>query len=408
MLLLLLAALAAVAGGLAQPRLATPERFIPYSTTDTFEGGLRAKDVLVVDCTHPTAQQLTHHLKAPSTQRKLVPSHLLGDSSTDAVFNALNAGHRILNKKAVTCDHFDVDSFVSVWAVLNPDKALEHEAVLREVARIGDFRELRLDHPWQHDALALCCWLNSEEKRLFYRPFAAPISRGEGEGEDKFEHFLQHFQDVLEDTHKDEYRKRYISEYTTVVSGYELSNDASAFSHHPALGLVVVRVPEPLHYYSLFGVEGGRWRDAVLALYSGNRYELELKYTGYVEIRSRATYPRVEMQRLAQVLNDRETELNGGVERDVRWGASRITDSGPLLRLDVEGRKLSKEERYGHPLERPIHASLLPPAEMEATVVSYFSHALKDVEPKVGWSWKELHEFNARQEWPSWEPLRGA
>ena len=108
-------------------------RFVPYDSSAV------GSDTVCVDCTHRTLPTLTHH-KDGST-----PVHLRGDTSTDTVFNALRAGWRPLKiANAVTCNHFDIDGLVSAWALIEPLKALEHEDVLRETARIGDFRELRV------------------------------------------------------------------------------------------------------------------------------------------------------------------------------------------------------------------------------------------------------------------------
>jgi hypothetical protein len=99
-------------------------------------------ETIVVDCKHPTAYQLTHHLK--KNEKNLMNLRLRGDTSTDAVMNALKSNDlKYFKTKFVSTNHFDVDSFTSVWCVLNPELALKHEAVIREVAKIGDFRELR-------------------------------------------------------------------------------------------------------------------------------------------------------------------------------------------------------------------------------------------------------------------------
>ena len=108
-------------------------RFVPY------DASAMGSATVCVDCTHRTLPTLTHH-KDGST-----PKHLRGDTSTDTVFNALRAGWRPLKiANAVTCNHFDIDGLISAWALIEPLKALEHEDVLRETARIGDFRELRV------------------------------------------------------------------------------------------------------------------------------------------------------------------------------------------------------------------------------------------------------------------------
>jgi hypothetical protein len=63
------------------------------------------------------------------------PADILpADTSTSLVLNALRAGAdrplcaALLERcHAVSTNHFDIDSFLSVWACINKDKALRHE-----------------------------------------------------------------------------------------------------------------------------------------------------------------------------------------------------------------------------------------------------------------------------------------
>ena len=363
------------------------------------------KDTLVVDCSHPTATQLTHHLKYQG-QKDRMDMTLRGDSSTDAVLNAIVRNHNVLNKKFVSSNHWDIDSFLSVWCSIYRDTARTHENVLRDCAKIGDFRELRLDESWQHTALQLACWLNSEERRLFYRPFESAISRntGEDDGDLKFDYFLNTFENVVLDTLNPAYQSQWIEEYNRVVKEYKEVNSGidSTVSKYDQLGLVVVEYPNPMHYYSLFSTSLGY--DIVLACYSDNRYELELKYTSHVDLSSRPVYPKVELQVLAEVLNSRESALSSmlGIPIEHAWSGNRITDSGPILRLDKTDKKLNKIERYGHPYERPIYSSLIPKSEIIETVVAYFQHAYRgstQCHRKFDWEWSELHDFNRAIDW---------
>lgn len=94
-------------------------------------------ETLVVDCSHPSAVQLTHHLKQDK-QRQLMDLSLRGDSSTDAVITAAKLKHKTLTSNAyVSTNHFDVDSFLSVWCAINADLAIKHEKLMRIAAKIG-------------------------------------------------------------------------------------------------------------------------------------------------------------------------------------------------------------------------------------------------------------------------------
>ena len=60
----------------------------------------------------------------------------------------------------------------------------------------------------------------------------------------------------------------------------------------------------------------------MVSIYPGNCYEIEYRYTGTVDLVSRATWPRLNLARLAKVLNTRENqkELNR-IERGLAWDA---------------------------------------------------------------------------------------
>ena len=95
--------------------------------------------------------------------------------------------------------------------------------------------------------------------------------------------------------------------------------------------------------------------------------------------------------------------MDSGREAGTEWAASSMVDTGPILRLDRGGCKLSKAARYGAPAARPHYQSGLAAASFEAVVVSFLRHGLSGVEPRVGgWTWEELHDLNAGIDWAAW------
>ena len=109
------------------------------------------------------------------------------------------------------------------------------------------------------------------------------------------------------------------------------------------------------------------------------------------------------MAPLAHLLNsidvNRETSSSSGMLQDTTWSTPRLVDTGPLLRLDVCGEKLSKKERYGHPYHRPMYASGMHRDDFVALCVAYFRFGLRHCQvpegKKVGgWSWEELNALN--------------
>jgi hypothetical protein len=412
-------------------------KYLPYTRSPM-------KNTIVVDCSHPTCPQITHHLKGRN-QEKLNFNQFRGDSTTDGVINCIKSDETLLRGfDYVTSNHFDIDSFLSLWCSINTELALKHEHVLRECAKIGDFRELSLDADWKHQSLRLACWLNSEEKRIFFRPFEGkgfriqnmnsiassssqsedllnqsyldkPADSNEEETDDlrdennKITYFLPRFQYVLESFTSSEpdpiILKQSEWEYNLVCEQFSLlhnkndkSETSSMFKSYPNIGLVVVSTPNPLHYYALFSVSHGL--DIVVSMYSGNRYEVEIKYTSYVDINSRGCLPRVDLKFLAQYLNSLESKLwnagnNSNKEEPNKWKADSITDSGPILRIQPVSFSLTKAERYGHPYERQLFSSFIPPSDFEKVVISFFTFAYDQAVIKKDWSWSEIHQFNS-------------
>ena len=343
--------------------------FVPFAQ-------LRQQPTIVVDSVGLGAVLTLAHWRAAAT-----PPALRDDTSAGSALRVLHQPATPgLEAAAVTANHFDIDGFVGVWSLLNPALALRHEIVLRMVAVLGDFREIDLTHPLADDALKLVCWLNAEEKARFYEPFGAPARRRREDeaSAEKFDWFLPRFAEVLETPEMG--RASWQPEYDRVQRAAAISQSPETTRRrYPEIGLAVVQTPAPLPYYALFGPTTGC--DIVLSQYGGNRYELEYKYTTWVDLASRPTLPRLALAPLAARLNALETSGRP-------WAADGITDTGPLLRL--AGRKLGKAERYADPDGRPIYASSIAPEVLGREVVAFFSEGYARIEAKKYWTWPEV------------------
>lgn len=344
-------------------------KFVPF-------GELRRQPTIVVDSTGLGAALTLAHWRGAAT-----PLHLRDDTSAGSCLRALHQPATPgLAAEAVTANHFDIDGFVGVWALLNPELALAHEALLRLVAALGDFREIDWQNPLAHHSLQLVCWLNAEEKARFYEPFGAPARRRREDeaSAEKFSWFLPRFAEIL--LNPEVGRAAWQPEYARVQQATAaLQGPLSQRSAYPEVGLLVVRTPAPVPYYALFGPSAGF--DYVLSLYDGQRYELECKYTTWIDLESRPTLPRLPLAPLATRLNELE-------KSSYRWAAEGLTDTGPLLRL--AGRPLSKAERYADPDGRPIYASSLAASAVEAEVAAFLRNGYANVQPKKYWTWAEV------------------
>jgi hypothetical protein len=84
-----------------------------------------------------------------------------------------------------------------------------------------------------------------------------------------------------------------------VLRGLQLIQTLGSVKRFDDVGVVAIRVPEPVHYTSLFSFSVGA--DVVVSLYSGNRYEVECKYTQFVNVHSRPVHARLDLKPLAKV-----------------------------------------------------------------------------------------------------------
>jgi hypothetical protein len=335
---------------------AKPKRyFVPFAQ-------LRRQPTIVVDSTGLGAALTLAHWRGAAT-----PAALRDDTSAGSCLRALHAPSTPgMEAEAVTANHFDIDGFIGVWTLLNPELALAHEALLRLVAVFGDFREIDWQHPLVDHALQLVCWLNAEEKAHFYEPFGAPARRRREDeaSAEKFAWFLPRFAEIL---------------LNPEAGRAALQGPFTQRTDYPDIGLVVMRTPAPVPYYALFGPTAGF--DWVLSLYDGQRYELECKYTTWIDLESRPTLPRLPLAPLAARLNELE-------KSNYCWAADQLTDTGPLLRLS--GRPLTKAERYADPDGRPIYASSLAAGTVESEVVAFLQKGYAGIEPKKYWTWAEV------------------
>jgi hypothetical protein len=338
------------------------KKFIPFSEIKDLE------KLIIVDGQHAQGLVLSHWKGANK-----IPE-LAADTSGEIVLNAIQANWEGVDYPNITATHFDIDGFVGVWALFYQALAKKYDAVLRQVAIIGDFRHFDVHNEAALTALKLVCWLNAVEKAEFYRPFGSSDELDDCVA--KFHYFLPRFEAVL--LNPDAFESDWRLEFEAVMSGVDKMKTAKIRTAEN-IGLYVVEIEEPIHYYALMGDSAAY--DMVLSLYANNRYELEIKYTTWVDIVSRPTLPRLNMQPLV-------AQLNGMENSGFTWFCDKITDTGPILRL--EATDLSKAERYANPTERKIYASSISASVFEDLVLAFFRNGYKGVEAKRGWTWKEV------------------
>lgn len=343
--------------------------FIPFYDIKKYPN-----EVLVVDAHHPQGFDLSHWRGAP------VPKNCEADTSTEIVLKAIQNKLPELEKKYITNNHYDIDGFLGVWAVFNPKKALDHYDLLTEMAQIGDFREINFEYTSWKKALKLVSWLNEEEAKLFYPPFGAPeIAEKEMEAcVPKYIHFLDAFSNVVDLPIE---KIPETEEYKLVLNHFEKIDGQKTMDD---IRMFIVEAQEPLHYYALYSKSQAS--DLVMSIYSDNRYELEYKYTTWINT-TRQHFPRISMEKLCDQLNEIE-------ESGKEWQAEHFTDTAPILRL--KGEKLSKKERYQSPCFRPIYSSSIAPEEFQSICIDYFREHYKILSKGKTLDWKEVRKLNEK------------
>ncbi|MGB3468532.1 MAG: DUF6687 family protein [Cyclobacteriaceae bacterium] len=336
-----------------------------------FDAASDAENVIVVDAYLPGRLNLSHWRGVE------LPLHLQADTSTEIVLMALKSDQFTPDDyRYCTNNHFDIDGFLGIWALMNPEEAIKNEVLLREMAAIGDFRELNADKHIAGRAMSLVCKINELEKSLFYPPFGMDL-REPSACIPKYEYFLREFGNLLEGNYEP------ADEYTLVSKQMKDLSQSGEVSYLSSLRLLIVYAPYPMHYYALFAES--KKADMVLTIYPDHKYELEEKYSTWVQT-VRKSYPRILLSNLAE-------HLNASEKSGYRWKGDHFTDTGPILRLtDL---KLNKAERFDHPMNRTIHSSSIAEDEIVEILTSYISEKYQDVNPKVNWTWEELRAFNA-------------
>lgn len=326
----------------------------------------------VVDARHPEASATLSHWRGAD-----VPDALRADTSTEIAVNAVLAGHPSSQLPYVSNNHFDVDGCLGIWSLMNPELAREFREVLIQAAQIGDFREFLPGHPASDLALKLVCWINALEQQRFYRPFG--MKEEAVSCIPKYEFFLPLITEFFADP--EQRRSIWEPEYRQVLDGIALIDAAGQTEMVEEIRLLIVEVPTPLHYYALFSQSTDA--DLVLMMYSDNRYELEYKYTGWIDTITREQFPRLPFEQLINRLNTMETSPKP-------WWGNSIMDTGPSLRLGNTA--ISKEMRYAHPFERTIHSSGIAPSRLKQEIIFFFQTALKDISKQTTWTWQQMRE----------------
>ena len=262
------------------------------------------------------------------------PPGLAADLSAQMAFRFIRRGDDP-GAEVVTNNHFDQDGLVAMLALVDPDSAIEHEALLTDVAAAGDFATYR--HR-QAARASMAIWTYAHPERS---PLAAHLV---GPYEEQcavlYEAMLELVIPIAVEPER--FRDLWAEEDAQLVAS-EAAFDAGAIiiEERADIDLAVVKIgdAEPSRGGHRFasdafaGVHPMAVNNATtclrLLLVHGNRYSYVDRYESWVQYQSRRPLPRVDLRPLAERFNSLEPGMT-------TWTASAPSALTPSLQSSDE------------------------------------------------------------------------
>jgi hypothetical protein len=260
------------------------------------------------------------------------PSEFAADLSAQMAFSYLGAFDRHEGAHAVSNNHFDQDGLVSLYALSAPDAALARRELLIEVARAGDFATFD-SRQAARISMALSAYAD---------PPRSPLAGLSSDYDDMTAQLYTELLGRLDELCEHPERTRHLwgdEDATLAASEAALASGAATLREVPEVDLAVVTLTEDApstggHRFA------GQWVDGLhpmaicnatacgaLLVARGQRYEFTYRYESWVQYRSRAIRPRVDLAPLAQRLSTEEPASG------TMWVATGVSALTPTLTL---------------------------------------------------------------------------
>jgi hypothetical protein len=293
-----------------------PMKFVPYHLLD-------GRPSVVVDGSPAPGTKLTvtHWPGYPP------PAGTEDDLSAQMAFRLLDRPDLVPDEAdAVSNNHYDQDGLVSIYALVAPDDAVPRRTFLEDVAFAGDFALYR-DRDAARVSMVLSALADADDLPTDYAERTGVL----------YEDVLGRLPELCD--HVERHRAVWADEDATLAASDAAFADGRAvIEERPDLDLAVVTVAEDTpsaggHRFSHERVSGlhpmavnTRTERVTLARLRGRRYDVELRYEGWVQLQSRPVRPRRDLAPLAARLQDEETG-------DAVWSATPVSGLLPRLHL---------------------------------------------------------------------------
>lgn len=252
-----------------------------------------------------TALTLSHWPGSPT------PVELLDDLSAQIVFHALRRPELFAGIEVVTNNHFDQDGLAGVFALVDPDTAVAHEAQLVDLARAGDFGTFE-DRDSIRLAFVLAAWDDDERSPLDPALLVGPYEERCGR---LYAELVPRVPELLADVEALrpwwEHEDAHLEESLRAIDA-----GVVRITERPELDLAIVEVPDDWAERTTTRFTVGR-SDAVhpaaianrterlrIATVQTGRYGLECRYETWVMFRSGPVMLRPDLRPIAARLHE--------------------------------------------------------------------------------------------------------
>jgi hypothetical protein len=259
------------------------------------------------------------------------PSALKDDLSTQIVFHYLDQPDLKVEAEAVSNNHFDEDGLVSLYAMINPEKAAYWRDLLIDVAAAGDFGTYRFPETARIVFTIAACGDPERSplpREIFQQGYPQTTAS-------LYREMLSLLPEIILTPEK--FRRLWKPQEEDLQSS-EAAVRAGAIliEELPDIDLAIVSVPVEMDACHPLALHNATKCFRILTL-KGHFYEFRYRYESWVEYVSQPIMPRVDLTPLASQLSNEE---KNGV-----WAFDGIDEITPRLRLqDKKQSSLSENE----------------------------------------------------------------
>ncbi len=272
-------------------------------------------------------------------QGNQTPAELKADTSTEIALNLVASPNREQLTKGielVTNNHFDTDGALSVWTVLNGERALPYRELLVAAAEAGDFSEYSSD-----EGIRVSIAIQGSDQASPNNDDGSPLAKliaGEEVDDDarSYDLVLPRVEHLL--TNINEYESLWREGWDSVAAAIESfergeskvieysSAKISLIALAPGLfggtGFSPTRHAAP--YTAISNFAKGQLFLIAIPTTSGWFYRIDYPYYSWAETVVRPQIERHDLSTALQLLNDKENDLEGSWQTDNREMTSAV------------------------------------------------------------------------------------